>query len=218
MSQSGFFQQKRASPSGLAVVIALHAGVLTAVMMAKSPVFERQKSTTTIFDVRDPPPPKEVEPPPPQPPREQHTQIDRPQVRIDLPPLSEDLPPLREIPAPVDPGPIGPIAIADPPPVPARDPVRRDAMVDPRFADALQPPYPLAEQRAQRTGTVRLRVTIGADGRVKAVERLSATSDAFWEVARQQALSRWRFRPATEDGRPVESTKVMSIQFRLADI
>ena len=62
---------------------------------------------------------------------------------------------------------------------------------------------------------MRLRVTIGADGRVKAVQRLDATSDAFWRSTERHALSRWRFRPATVDGRPVESTKVLTITFQI---
>jgi protein TonB len=93
--------------------------------------------------------------------------------------------------------------------------MRIDAEFDPRFADMIQPPYPPSEERAQREGSVRLRVTIGADGRVKAVERLSATSDAFWRAAERHALARWRFRPATVDGRAVESRKVLSLHFRL---
>ena len=55
------------------------------------------------------------------------------------------------------------------------------------------------------------------NGRVTAVERLSATSDAFWRATQRQALSRWRFRPATLDGRPVEGIKVMTVTFRIQD-
>src|SRR6201999_3474949 len=84
---------------------------------------------------------------------------------------------------------------ADPP----RSPVRREAQIDPRYRDALQPPYPPAEQRLDHDGEVRVRVPIGADGRVIGVDQLSASSPAFWEATRQQALRRWRFRPATED-------------------
>ncbi len=217
MTQSGFFQQKRASPASLAIVIALHVGVLGAVIMAKGPQFMRPIDRTIIIDIplKQPPPDN---PPPPQQPRDQRAQIDRPITRIPLPPLSINppLPPLDPI--TIDTGPTVTVTPPPPDPPPVREPVRRDATVDPRFASALQPPYPLGEQRAERTGTVRVRVTIGTDGRVKAVERLSATNDAFWEVARQQALNRWRFRPATLDGRPVESSKEMTIYFRLADI
>ena len=117
-------------------------------------------------------------------------------------------------------GDTGPTVIADPAPPrdPPAPPVRRGAEIDPRFASALQPQYPASEQRAGRTGTVVIRVTIGADGRVRAAERVSATSDAFWAAAERQALSRWRFRPATVDGRPVESSRVMTIHFRIEDV
>ena len=120
---------------------------------------------------------------------------------------------------PIDPGPIRII----PEPLPPRQPdpappVRIEAQLDPRFASALQPQYPASEQRAQNSGTVRIRVTIGTDGRVRAVERVSATSDAFFAAAERQALSRWRFRPATVDGRPVESVKVMTVHFRIEEV
>jgi protein TonB len=92
-------------------------------------------------------------------------------------------------------------------------PLRIAAEFAPRVV--IQPPYPAIEQRAQREGRVRVQVTIGADGRVKAVQRLSATSDAFWRATERYALSSWRFRPATEDGRPVESRKILNLHFRI---
>jgi protein TonB len=101
---------------------------------------------------------------------------------------------------------------ADPPP-----PVRLEAQLDPRYARDLQPPYPAPELRAERSGVVRIRLTIAPSGRVTAVERLSATSEYFWRATQQQALSRWRFRPATLDGRPVQGVKVMTVNFRIQD-
>jgi protein TonB len=62
---------------------------------------------------------------------------------------------------------------------------------------------------------VRVRVTIGVDGRVRAVEQVSATSAAFYRATERQALRHWRFRPATLDGRPVESRLVLEVIFRL---
>jgi protein TonB len=103
------------------------------------------------------------------------------------------------------------------PPRESPPPVRHEAQLDPRYARDLQPPYPAQELRAERSGVVQIRLTIGANGRVTAVERLSATSDAFWRVTERQALSRWRFRPATLDGRPVQGTKVMTVNFRIQD-
>ena len=101
-----------------------------------------------------------------------------------------------------------------PPPPPPPTPVRREAEI---IGRDLQPPYPAVEIRAQRSGTVRVRVTVSPNGQVTAVERLQATSDAFWRATERQAHSRWRFRPATLDGRPIEATKVITVTFRIED-
>jgi protein TonB len=95
--------------------------------------------------------------------------------------------------------------------------VRVDAEFDPRFADDFLPPYPPARERAEQEGRVRVRLTIGADGRVKSVVRLSATHEDFWNATERHVRNRWRFRPATLDGRPVETSKTMTIDFRLED-
>ena len=215
MSQGGFFEQKRASPGSLAVVVALHVGVLGAVALVKGPEFVRPFFPPT--EITFIPLPQDPTPVPPDPVR---VPEQRPTV---VPPIIRDLPPPHNPPVEVPrdpPGPVGPptgqgTGTVAPPDPPAHVPVRRDADFDPRFAANLRPPYPASEQRAQRNGTVRIRVTIGTDGRVRAAERVSATSDAFWAAAERQALTRWRFRPATLDGRPVEASKTLTIYFRL---
>lgn len=216
MTQTGFYAQPRNSPTSLALVILLHAAVLAAVIMIKGPSFLPRLHPPTIIDMieaeRDPPP----VPPPPRQPR-QPTRI------TQTPPIVQTTTSTQTITTTPDPQPIPitrvelpppPVLHPDPPPVP----VRRAAELDPRFAGELQPPYPAGEIRAQREGTVRIRVTIGPDGRVKAVARVQATNDAFWAAAERQALNRWRFRPATVDGRPVEDSKVMTLHFRLVDL
>jgi protein TonB len=218
MSEAGFFEQRRASPSGFAMVVAMHAAAIGAVLLIKNPqvIPVTYMPTNVSWIAEDRPPPEVVPelPDTPVPPRQQ-TALDRTEQVVStssenssqssqtaegpiwLPPGNTSTPPAN-------------------PPVP--DPVRREAQIDQRYAAAFQPPYPTSEQRAQREGSVRIRVTIGIDGRVRAVERVSATSDIFWAVAERQALRHWRFRPATLDGRPVESTKVMTLHFRLADV
>jgi protein TonB len=71
------------------------------------------------------------------------------------------------------------------------------------------------EERAEREGTVVVRLLIGADGRVRAVERISAASEAFWRATERHALRAWRFVPATVDGKPVESMHTMTVTFQL---
>lgn len=212
------YQPRRASPGGFALIVALHAAAIGAVMLIKGPDIVRPHyPATEIFNL-----PEETEPDPvpaevePLPPAEQVTYIDP--VRPIVPP-----PPGGEVTA-GPPEPLPPFVGTgiDPPFTPPADPprpqpVRVEAELDGRYADAFRPPYPPSELRAERDGMVRLRVTIGTDGRVRAVERLSATSDAFWAAAERQALSRWHFRPATVDGRAIESRKVLTLHFRIED-
>lgn len=91
------------------------------------------------------------------------------------------------------------------------------ASVDPRFAGNFQPDYPSSEIRLGREGYVTVRVLVGTDGRVKAVEQVSATSPAFFEATKRRALDKWRFKPATRGGTPEESWKRYSVKFVLND-
>ncbi len=164
--------------------------------------------------------PKDVPPPPPEPTVKPEAQPEAQQPLPYVPPTvishpdqpviaSTDIFPI-EPPQPTIEKP-GPTVIADPPlPMPLIG-----AQRDPRFADGYQPEYPSQELRAQRDGTVSVRVLIGTDGRVKAVEQINATSAAFFEATKRQALGKWRFKPATRGGIPQESWKTMSVRFEL---
>ena len=211
MTEAGFFAQKRNSPSSLALVIALHAGLIAAVVMIKSPQFTRLVDPPLVVDSIEIPPDPIVDPPPPR------HRTEQPVSRIDQ--VERVIETNTNAGTVVDTG-QHPTELAEntgtgdrilPPPPPL--PFRRAAELDPRYASELQPPYPATEQRAEREGFVRV-----PDGRVVAIERLSATSDAFWRVTEQHARHHWRFRPATLDGRPVEDSKVMTLNFRLVDL
>jgi protein TonB len=233
MTANGFLEQSTARPVSFGAVVLLHGAAIAAVLLIKGPGWiQVTDPPLEVTDVKLKPPPPKILPPPPM-------DLKTPQVptisRIDVPPRVIPTP-VPSIPAsgdPIEPSgavigggtlpPSGTGTRPEPriepreevPPRVERPPVRVDSQFDPRFAGALQPPYPASEERNEREGSVRLRVTIGADGRVKSAERVSATSDAFWQAAQRHALSRWRFKPATVDGRPVESSKVLSIRFQL---
>lgn len=110
-------------------------------------------------------------------------------------------------------GPSGAGSVVVDPPVAA--PVMVDAAVDPRFAGNFQPDYPGPELRQEKEGLVKVRVLIGVDGRIKAVEQLGSPTAGFFEATRRHALNKWRFKPATRDGIPVESWKVMTVRFQI---
>lgn len=122
--------------------------------------------------------------------------------RVDEGPVVVDL-------RPIDPGP--PARPADPPPAPRLV----FAELDPRYAGAFQPDYPASEQRREIEGVAKVRVLIGTDGRVKAVELVSTDSPGFFAETKRRALAKWRFTPATRGGVAEESWKVMTVRFEI---
>jgi periplasmic protein TonB len=223
MYANGFFeQQQRRHPASFALVVGLHAAAFGALILAGSTQFLQEPETRiTVRDIviPEPPPPDPVlDPPDPRPaPRETRvTTVPRERPANDNNTVTTG----GSDPAPTGTGPTGQGTgeiVRDPPTPDPPPPVRREAQVDPRYARDLQPPYPPPEIRAERNGVVRIRLTIAPNGRVTAVERLSATSEHFWRATQRQALDHWRFRPATLDGRPVQGTKVMTVNFRIED-
>jgi protein TonB len=214
-------EQKTSSPGSLTIVIALHAAGITGLMLWKTE-YVRTTMKPLIVDMI-----KQTPPPPPEKPSPQVKPEVRQKIVIDqVPPVIRTERPVEfalerptEIVPVFDPGPIGdaianpaPIPVPDPP-KPAAEPVRSEATM--LASSELQPPYPASEQRAENEGSVTVRIQIGTDGRVKSVEKVRGASDAFFRATEQQALRHWRFKPATIDGRPVESRKTMTVHFRL---
>lgn len=161
--------------------------------------------------------PKPVKPEPrpePQPQKQQpQTQFTAPPT--PLPPLAQDPPEAPPLPPYVPPAGTGsgPSVPADPPLPPKPSLVL--AELDPRFAGTFQPDYPASEQRRAVEGMAKVRVLIGTDGRVKAVELIGTDSPGFFEETRRRALAKWRFKPATRGGVAEESWKVMTVRFQI---
>jgi periplasmic protein TonB len=210
------------SPGSLVVAIGVN-GAVVAALLAANPDYipKRVADPFTAINI-----PIDEPPPPPPPPAKPSPKPPRDPAVVAPDPIVE----------PIRPGPVDPVIVVDPVPLP--DPIVPgtggigtaptppvtpvpalivDPAVDPRFADALQPPYPTEERRAEREGRVVVRVLVGIDGRVRQVERVSATSDGFWRVTERQALTRWRFRPGTRDGVPQAAWRQMAVRFVLDD-
>jgi protein TonB len=77
-----------------------------------------------------------------------------------------------------------------------------------------KPEYPLALQRAGEQGTVVLRVEVKADGRVGAIEVIGNPGYPRLVQAAIKAARKARFRPATLDGKPVDSFAKVPYRFR----
>lgn len=203
-------------PGSLAIAIGINGALVGALMFA-SPAIEmiKQKDPLRIFVVPDevPPPPNIIPETKPQPDAREavvRETINTTKPIVETGTADSVLPALPPLPLPTFP--TGGGTVIDPPVAP---PVMTDAVIDQRYARYLQPEYPAGERRAEREGFATVRITIGADGRVSAAECVSATSDAFCNVTKAQALAKWRFTPATRDGIAIGASKVMTVRFKL---
>jgi protein TonB len=79
------------------------------------------------------------------------------------------------------------------------------------------PAYPKAAEKDGLSGKVRVRLTVGTNGRVKAAEIVSSTPAGVFDQPVMSAVIRWRFKPPQVEGRAVESTTVVSVVFKPAD-
>lgn len=218
------YTPKSSRSVGLTGSLLVCAGMMTVMATMLAPKILPKDPVTTLIGenvpLPEPPPPVEEKKPEPQP-QPKAPELYQPSPKVPTtqpdpaPMTSTNVMPDTFKPLP-DPGTgtaEGPASEpVKPPPLPYVG-----AKVDPKFAGAFQPDYPSQEIRLGREGNVTVRVLVGTDGRVKAVEKVSATSDAFFEATKNRALAKWRFKPATRGGTPEESWKQYSVKFVLND-
>lgn len=91
------------------------------------------------------------------------------------------------------------------------------AVVQPRLLDRVEPTYPADLLAQQLNGHVELELQVNSQGRVQAVRVLEATHEAF-AAAALLAVQKWRYRPATDLGKPVAAQLTERIEFRWDDV
>lgn len=203
--------QRHSAPHLMLAIVAAHIGLIAAVMSARMDLPERVFDPPTVVRPIPIPQPPAQQPPPP---RASQPAIDRMPSIVDVPRPIDRLDPPIQLPIP-DPGAIGPA----PNPQPRQDPQPRDPVrVGPRFAtppSAVRPPYPPSKIESGEEAVLKLRLSIDPAGRVVAVEPVGRADPAFLAAARRHIVARWRYRPATEDGRAVASSTVITLRFEL---
>lgn len=132
-------------------------------------------------------------------------------------PLPDALPPVGDGTATAAP------PIAEPVPLPEPEPVERSTGVysavppggtQPEEVDRVMPRYPSAARRRGIGGAVVVRGIVRRDGTIDNVEIIKDLPDGLGEEARR-AVSRWRFRPATHRGEPIDVYYTVTVNFRL---
>ena len=204
MTQAAFFEPKRLSPTALATILALHAGAIAALALARIDVVKQVMPPTIVDLIEDKPVPPDVVPEPkPQTRREVPVRAPEPVVDtgidnsggIVLPPL----PPVGSD--------IGPI---DPPP-PSQPPMIQSARAKGDVRQLIHSEdYPDAAIRNGDMGSVRAQLAIAADGKVAGCTIVASSGSAALDSATCRILkARARFAPARDsNGAAVNDTYV----------
>ena len=206
-------------PKLLIPIVAGHVVLIAIVMTARIDVVRH-----------DPPPPLVVDtyrvpPPPPPEPTTMQPKADPQTAQTSVNPLI-DVAPTPRFPTQLQPHDVGttvdgtgtsPLPL---PPVILPEPPHAIVRTLPRLAtaeDLLRPPYPAAKRDAGIEAALVLRLSIDDHGRVTAVEPVGKADPAFLASARAHLIRVWRFDPATEDGKPIASTKTITLRFELGE-
>jgi TonB family protein len=99
----------------------------------------------------------------------------------------------------------------------AKNPIKRirvgGTVMSAKLVHQVRPSYPDEAKRAGIQGTVRLRVMIGKDGKVRNITLLSG--NPVLVKAAMKAVSKWRYQPSLLDGKPVEVLTEIDVNFVL---
>ena len=212
-----YSRRTKFDPGSMGLALLLNGTIVAGLVAFAAPkIFTRHiDSEVHTFNVPPdpPPPPPTAEPPKP----EVNHQVQVKQIEVVIPKTIVTTPTddTHYVTLPTEPTPIGTgdgggfVTPVKPPPV------MTGAKRDSRFAGNFQPDYPADERRAGHEGRVVVSVLIGVDGRVKQVKRVSAASDSFFEATERRALDKWRFKPGTRDGVPIETWEEVGVRFVL---
>lgn len=224
MMEGASYQQKKSSPTALAVVVLMHGAGITALALTKMDVGGK---------IWDPPivvtPIPEDQPPPEVPPEPVKSETPPPpSVMTHVPPVVPP-PPLERI---VESAPLPP---APPPPIPqpTREmaPPKLDPPAPPVEAKTVEPAraranlasyvsdedYPSSAARNEEQGTTRFKLVVGADGRVKDCTVTSSSgSSALDSTTCRLMRQRAKFTPAKNNrGEPTTDTVSNAIRWVL---
>ena len=89
----------------------------------------------------------------------------------------------------------------------------RDVDVHPRALREIVPDYPDDADRQRLSGKVRLQLKLEADGRIGAIEIVSATPPGVFDESAIKAFGDARFAPAQKNGHPVRALVLIEVVY-----
>lgn len=206
---------RKPAPNTMLAIIGIHVAAIAVLMSAKMELPPRIIDPPIKIDLIHPKPP-----PPPNPIRtETHapttlTTIDR---QTPIPPTHLEQGPFEPLgPTTINTGFLGgggAVVIPE-----FHPPVHYPFKLGPRLAtpeSELKPPYPSSKLLTEEEAVLNLKLTIDQNGRVVAVDPVGRADPAFLAAARRHLIAHWRYKPASEDGRAVISSTVITLRFEL---
>lgn len=213
----GGYGARRPRAGMVAAIVLLHAGLVTA--LVKLDVIPVQKAApaplvVTLIPNQITPPPA-----PPSRPKQEIAPVAPAPARIVTPAPAVIVPVAAPVQVATVSAPTPTPQTAVPTPA-AAAPVAAPAAITPpdAFAGNLDNPaprYPVESRRRREEGTVRLRVSVGVDGRVSEIGVVRSSGFERLDDAALDAVRKWRFRPGMQAGVPVEAVGFLSIPFKL---
>lgn len=210
-------QPKHISSLSLALVVAIHLGVLAAVVMSPSapkPIELIEPSIQGVLVMAEPepepiPPPPDVPPPPPPSPEKKPEPKPKPKPPPKAPPSE------RAVKAP------------EPEPIPVTEPVQEKAPAEPTPAPVIPPRaeagqlnnpapvYPRISRRLREEGVVVLEILIRADGTVGEVRLKNSSGYPRLDDVATKTVAKWRYEPARQGGIAIDYWYVQPVEFTL---
>ena len=208
------FNAKKAG--GLGVTIVMHLLLAGAVVFGLRSAYITKPKVQEIEVVIPPEAPPIVNPTPPPPSKTVQKVVTPP---VEQPVVKDAAP----APAPPDPAPAAE-ATNDGPPAPPSTPDSGNTtgavgVTSPAFTDlnSCKPEYPHSAMMAGQTGTVRVKFVIGTDGKLVSAAVMKSSGYKILDRAAIDGLSMCKFKPAMQEGNPVQSWFVSDYVWSLND-
>ncbi|SEJ06475.1 protein TonB [Frateuria terrea] len=98
---------------------------------------------------------------------------------------------------------------------PSKPAVQQVVSTDPVMTKYVQPRFPTQAQRTRTQGWVVVGYTVDTDGNVSGARVVDAQPRHLFDREAINAVERWKYKPATRDGTPVEAKLQRKIEFKL---
>lgn len=155
-------------------------------------------------------PKKDDKPPPPPPKLQDIKPYVPPPEFVDIQAPTQQTNAITQITRTVAPAPVAR-------PAPVVHVVKTAPREDPHHMVDIQDYYPDASRRAGEEGRCRVRITIGVNGRVEAASLEQSAGHPRLDEACLKVAKVLRFLPATENGKPVATTTILPIVWKITE-